>query len=378
MNRALAFVLLTLSTVPFAIGQCAIQPIKPIPPIGCKDVTPECVSDSDGKGHWNWICVPDNAGADTSNNPAWKPHELKPLTPSGANVNTVQTTHHNSVNAPFQEPATAIGVPIGEMDAGEQYATEQLHVIAEAIKNCRPFEEPLGFSADYDQMVAEGFVFSNGSPQNVVWNVERQTSIRAGYEGTIEFSEPSFLRPPLNTDYCNKRGIDKSKCRQRWSLGWQLYRRQADHPDEYRYEFDVTSHGLELSRVFKKTEQTDDEPWVSGSRESDGCASKAIKSTLNNPNNATQTSTPPSAPSAPALPLAATQASLSIESTPSGADIEIDGAFVGDTPSTVNVGPGSHQIAVKKKGFADWTKALNVTGGTVQLNAELEQEPPKQ
>lgn len=378
MIRALAFVLLMCSTVPLAIGQCVIRPIKPIPPIGCKDVTPECVSDSNGKSHWNWICVPNNGGTETSNNPAWKPHAPKPTTPSGANVNTVQTIPHASVNASFQEPATAIGIPIGEMDAGEQYAAEQLRVIAEAIKNCRPFEEPPGFSADYDQMVAEGFVFSNGSPQNVVWNVERQQSIRARYEGTIEFSEPSFLKPPLDTDYCNKHGIDKSKCRHVWSLGWQLYRRQADHPHEFRYEFDVTAHGLEISRVFKKTEQTDDEPWVSGNQDSDGCASKAIKTTLNNPNNAAQTWTPPPAPSAPALSLAATQASLSIESTPSGADIEIDGAFVGNTPSTVNVGPGSHQIAVKKEGFANWTKALNVTGGTVHLNAELKQEQPKQ
>jgi hypothetical protein len=36
------------------------------------------------------------------------------------------------------------------------------------------------------------------------------------------------------------------------------------------------------------------------------------------------------------------------------------------------VAPGSHQIAVKKKGFVDWTKTLNVTGGTVHLNAELD------
>jgi hypothetical protein len=87
---------------------------------------------------------------------------------------------------------------------------------------------------------------------------------------------------------------------------------------------------------------------------------------------------PSPAPSTPALALTATQALLSIESTPSGADIEIDGAFVGNTPSTVNVGPGSHQIAVKKEGFANWTKALNVTSGTVHLNAELKQEQPKQ
>lgn len=66
------------------------------------------------------------------------------------------------------------------------------------------------------------------------------------------------------------------------------------------------------------------------------------------------------------------QASLIIDSIPSGADIEIDGAFVGNTPSTLPVAPGSHQIAVKKKGFTDWTKTLNITGGTVHLNAGLE------
>ena len=77
----------------------------------------------------------------------------------------------------------------------------------------------------------------------------------------------------------------------------------------------------------------------------------------------------------PATPVAPVQASLVIDSTPAGADVEIDGAFVGNTPSTVTVAPGSHHIAVKKKGFADWTKTLNVTGGTIHLNAELVQAP---
>jgi hypothetical protein len=71
-------------------------------------------------------------------------------------------------------------------------------------------------------------------------------------------------------------------------------------------------------------------------------------------------------------------ANLNIESSVPGADIEIDGAFVGNTPSTVAVATGSHQIAVKKKGFIDWNRKLNVTGGTVNLSAELEQEQPKQ
>ena len=74
-------------------------------------------------------------------------------------------------------------------------------------------------------------------------------------------------------------------------------------------------------------------------------------------------------------PVSAMQASVAIESLPAGADIEIDGAFVGNTPSTVSVTTGSHQITVKKKGFTDWAKTLNVTGGTVHLNAELEKVP---
>ena len=77
----------------------------------------------------------------------------------------------------------------------------------------------------------------------------------------------------------------------------------------------------------------------------------------------------------PAAVAATAQASLAITSTPPGADIEVDGGFVGNTPSTVSLTPGSHQIVVKKKGFADWTKTLNVTGGNVSLNAELEQVP---
>jgi hypothetical protein len=76
-----------------------------------------------------------------------------------------------------------------------------------------------------------------------------------------------------------------------------------------------------------------------------------------------------------ASPAAAVQATISIDSTPPGADIEIDGAFVGNTPSTVSVAPGSHQVSVKKKGFTDWSKELNVTGGSVHLNADLDQRP---
>lgn len=84
-------------------------------------------------------------------------------------------------------------------------------------------------------------------------------------------------------------------------------------------------------------------------------------------------------PAADQKPAAApAKASIAVESTPSGGDIEVDGGFVGNTPSTVTVAPGSHQISVKKKGFVTWTKTLTVTGGDIHLNAELDPEPAKQ
>ena len=98
---------------------------------------------------------------------------------------------------------------------------------------------------------------------------------------------------------------------------------------------------------------------------------------LNMANFAVAPPDPGPVPSSAALAPSAS-VSIAIDSTPSGADIEIDGAFVGNTPSTLTVAPGSHQVAVKKKGFAAWTKTLNVSGGSIHLNAELEQETPKQ
>jgi hypothetical protein len=68
------------------------------------------------------------------------------------------------------------------------------------------------------------------------------------------------------------------------------------------------------------------------------------------------------------------QAQLQVTSTPDGADIEIDGGFVGDTPSTVGVAPGQHQLSVKKTGFKPWERKITVSNGHVNVNAVLEPE----
>jgi hypothetical protein len=83
-----------------------------------------------------------------------------------------------------------------------------------------------------------------------------------------------------------------------------------------------------------------------------------------------QALTAASAASAPAVE--ATK--LSISSAPMSADIELNGNFVGNTPSTIEVIPGMQEIKIKKKGFRDWSRQIKVTAGTVNVNAELEPE----
>lgn len=70
--------------------------------------------------------------------------------------------------------------------------------------------------------------------------------------------------------------------------------------------------------------------------------------------------------------LATPSAEIAIASNPSGADIELDGTFVGNTPSTIGVSAGDHMIDVKKAGYAVWERKIKVTSGKIDLNAELE------
>jgi hypothetical protein len=67
-------------------------------------------------------------------------------------------------------------------------------------------------------------------------------------------------------------------------------------------------------------------------------------------------------------------ASITVESTVPGADIEVDGNFVGSTPSKVDATPGSHAITVKKRGYQNWTRTMNVSGAGAKVNAELERQ----
>lgn len=64
-------------------------------------------------------------------------------------------------------------------------------------------------------------------------------------------------------------------------------------------------------------------------------------------------------------------ASVTITSLRAGADIEVDGAFVGSTPSTIKLSAGAHEILVSA-GSRVWQRNVRVTAGSsITLDADL-------
>jgi hypothetical protein len=74
------------------------------------------------------------------------------------------------------------------------------------------------------------------------------------------------------------------------------------------------------------------------------------------------------------MPKAAPKAVLDIWSQPAGADISLDGGYVGKTPYSLTVAPGEHTIALHKQDFGSWQRRMQVDGGTHQVGAYLEQK----
>lgn len=68
---------------------------------------------------------------------------------------------------------------------------------------------------------------------------------------------------------------------------------------------------------------------------------------------------------------AASLSAVSINSTPTGAEIFVDNEFAGNTPSILNISAGKHVITVKKFGFHQWVRKVNLYGGSITLDAEL-------
>jgi len=60
-------------------------------------------------------------------------------------------------------------------------------------------------------------------------------------------------------------------------------------------------------------------------------------------------------------------------STPAGAEVTVDGKYVGSTPSVLSVTTGKHMVVVSMAGFGDWKREVDVTAGSdLTVNAVLQ------
>jgi hypothetical protein len=95
------------------------------------------------------------------------------------------------------------------------------------------------------------------------------------------------------------------------------------------------------------------------------------------------TAAPPAAPVAPALAPAPTGlegvtdwATVECFSSPSGADILIDGDFHGNTPSILKLAAGKHRIRISLTGYATFSQEVDLTAATSirTIRAELDKK----
>lgn len=242
---SLALLLFTFPALEFASAQCAIKPIKPIPPLGCKDVTPQCVTNSNGQSYWTWICVPYSGGADANSGPARQTPAPERAIPRATDQSPVQTA---PVNPVVVAPQTHVTIT-----EDSKPAVEALRTIAQRIGEC---PKALDFEDHWGTKKDEIEQYYQEPPENVVWDVVAANSVRAPYLGYIEFT--------INEDHW----VPDSAKRKFWksyaaSMTY-LTLMQHDFPQHYRYEYDLGPSGLQLITVLRKTKETGG--WVAAGR----------------------------------------------------------------------------------------------------------------
>ena len=70
-------------------------------------------------------------------------------------------------------------------------------------------------------------------------------------------------------------------------------------------------------------------------------------------------------------PAANETGTVKVVSAPTGADIYVDGRFVGNSPAELQLSSGGHTVGAKMTGFKDWQREITVAGGAVNLNVML-------
>lgn len=88
-------------------------------------------------------------------------------------------------------------------------------------------------------------------------------------------------------------------------------------------------------------------------------------------------SPPTPAPPPEGVPGTDALASVQLSSDPTGAEITIDGGYVGNTPTLIKLKPGTHTIRMTMSGFAPWERSVETEAGESRnFAATLEKTNP--
>jgi hypothetical protein len=90
-----------------------------------------------------------------------------------------------------------------------------------------------------------------------------------------------------------------------------------------------------------------------------------------------RTAAPASEPPAGWVRVVPQKVSCNFSSQPAGADITVDGKYVGNTPSAISLGTGTHVVVLSMAGFAEWKRELTVgADSVVNVTANLQKAQP--
>lgn len=87
----------------------------------------------------------------------------------------------------------------------------------------------------------------------------------------------------------------------------------------------------------------------------------SVSPPINSPGLVNAAAHPETAALTPKPPPPPPDPQLDIWSTPAGADIFVDGKYVGKTPYSMSVAQGEHTVSIRKKDFDMWQRKLTVT-----------------
>ena len=100
---------------------------------------------------------------------------------------------------------------------------------------------------------------------------------------------------------------------------------------------------------------------------------KTLEKAVDVPDPKAIPTTPSVTKPAETTPAVKEEGKISLSSTPEGADVYVDDAFVGNAPAALKLPAGKHNLKVSQTGYAVWTKEVSVFAGSeVNMKATLE------